>query len=68
MIRSMVLDSYDWFVDLATERREHGRALQVLGACGRVDLHRSAGARRTDLVDAIGGEAEIRAYLEEPRC
>jgi len=63
MIRSMVLDSYDWFVDLVAKERkmDRGRALSL--SDGSIFTGRQA--LENGLVDAIGGEMEIRTYLKE---
>ena len=62
MIRSMVLDSYDWFVDMVAAERKMDRG-KVLGlADGSIFTGRQS--LTNGLVDAIGGEAEIRAYLK----
>lgn len=63
MIRALVMDSYDWFVDLVAERRglSHEDALAL--ADGRVLSGRQA--LDVGLVDEIGGRAEIRDYLTE---
>ncbi len=44
MIRSMILDSYDWFVGIVAERRPLSRA-EVADACRRLGVHRPPGAR-----------------------
>jgi len=62
MIRSMVLDSYDWFVDLVAAHREMDRNDVLALADGSIFTGRQA--FRNGLVDALGGEAEIRAYLK----
>jgi protease-4 len=62
MIRSMVLDSYDWFVDLVAARREMERSQVLTLADGSIFTGRQALAN--GLVDALGGETEIRAYLK----
>ena len=62
MIRSMVLDSYDWFVDLVAEGREMERAQVLALADGSIFTGRQG--LENGLVDALGGEAEIRAYLK----
>jgi protease IV len=62
MIRSMVLDSYDWFVDLVAARREMDRTQVLALADGSIFTGRQA--LKNGLVDALGGEAEIRAYLK----
>ena len=62
MIRSMVLDSYDWFVDLVAENREMERARVLALADGSIFTGRQG--LENGLVDALGGEAEIRAYFK----
>ncbi|MCY0149558.1 signal peptide peptidase SppA [Hoeflea sp. G2-23] len=62
MIRSMVLDSYDWFVDLVAERRKMDRAQVLALADGSIFTGRQGLAN--GLVDAVGGEDEIRTYLK----
>ena len=62
MIRSMVLDSYDWFVDLVVDRRKMDRPAVLALADGSIFTGRQA--LKNGLVDALGGEAEIRAYLK----
>ena len=62
MIRSMVLDSYDWFVDLVAARRKMDRAEVLALADGTIFTGRQA--LKNGLVDALGGEREIRAYLK----
>lgn len=63
MIRAMVMDSYDWFVDLVVERRKLPRAEVLRLADGSIFTGRQALAAR--LVDRLGGPQEIRAYLDE---
>lgn len=62
MIRAMVLDSYDWFVDLVAERRGMDRSTVLELADGSIFTGRQG--VENGLVDAIGGEMDIRAYLE----
>ncbi|WP_417432669.1 signal peptide peptidase SppA [Hoeflea sp.] len=62
MIRSMVLDSYGWFVDLVAARREMDRTQVLALADGSIFTGRQA--LKNGLVDALGGEAEIRTYLK----
>ena len=62
MIRSMVLDSYDWFVDLVVVGRKMERADVLALADGSIFTGRQGLAN--GLVDAVGGDAEIRAYLK----
>jgi protease-4 len=63
MIRAMVMDSYDWFVDLVVERRKLPRTEVLRLADGSIFTGRQALAAR--LVDRLGGPEEIRAYLDE---
>lgn len=63
MIRAMVMDSYDWFVDLVAERRKLPRAEVLRLADGSIFTGRQALAAR--LVDRLGGPEEIKAYLAE---
>jgi len=61
MIRNMVLDSYDWFVNLVADRRKlpHDEVLKL--ADGTIYTGRQA--LKVKLIDSVGGEPEIRAYL-----
>ena len=61
MIRNMVVDSYNWFVDLVADRRKLPRDEVLKLADGTIYTGRQA--LKVKLVDTIGGEAEIRAYL-----
>ena len=61
MIRAMVMDSYDWFVTLVAERRKIDRATVLSLADGRIVTGRQA--LQLKLVDALGGEEEIRSWL-----
>lgn len=65
MIQAMINDSYDWFVDLVAERRKLPRPQALALADGRIFTGRQALASR--LVDEIGGDEEIRAFLAERR-
>ncbi len=62
MIRSMIMDSYDWFVTLVEKRRgfTHEQALAL--ANGAVFTGRQAVANR--LIDGLGGEEEAVAWLK----
>lgn len=62
MIQRMVLDTYEWFVALVDERRPLDAAEARRLADGSVFTGRQALANK--LVDALGGEAEVRAWLE----
>jgi len=63
MIRSMVLDSYDWFIDLVEERRPLSRPEVQALADGAIFTGRQALERK--LVDALGGVDEAKARLVE---
>ena len=62
MIRSLVMDSYDWFVGLVEERRPLSRAEVLALADGSIFTGRQALDNK--LIDALGGEDEVRAWLE----
>ena len=61
MIRSMIMDSYDWFVDLVAERRNLPRDEALRLSDGSIFTGRQA--LQAKLIDTLGGEDEIRAYL-----
>ncbi len=62
MIRSMILDSYSWFVDIVADRRPLTREEVVRLADGSVFTGRQALQRK--LVDGLGGEQEAIAWLK----
>jgi protease-4 len=61
MVRKMILDSYDWFVGIVSERRAMSRAEATALADGSIFTGRQALAKK--LVDAVGGEREAIAWL-----
>lgn len=61
MIRTMIMDSYDWFVGLVDERRPLSRAEVEALADGSVFTGRQALERK--LVDALGGQEEAKSWL-----
>lgn len=61
MIRRMIVDSHDWFVDLVAERRPLDRARALAVADGSVFTGRQAIGNR--LVDALGGEKTAVEWL-----
>lgn len=63
MIRSMIMDSYDWFVGLVEDRRPLSRSEVLALADGSVFTGRQALDNK--LIDALGGEDEARVWLEE---
>ncbi|MFN3546752.1 MAG: signal peptide peptidase SppA [Mesorhizobium sp.] len=62
MIRAMIMDSYDWFVGLVTERRPLSRTEVLALADGSVFTGRQALDRK--LVDALGGEQVAIDWLK----
>jgi protease-4 len=63
MLRSMIMDSYDWFVGLVAERRPLSEAEARQLADGSIWTGRQALDRK--LVDALGGEEVAVAWLEQ---
>ncbi len=63
MLRALVMDSYDWFVGLVEERRPLTRAEVLAVADGSIFTGRQA--LENKLIDELGGEDEVRAWLEE---
>jgi protease-4 len=63
MIRNMVMDSYAWFVDLVADRRKMPRDEVLKLADGTIFTGRQA--LTVKLVDKLGGDPEIRAYLKD---
>lgn len=61
MIRSMILDSYDWFIGIVVDRRPLSRSEVTALADGSVFTGRQALERK--LVDALGGEREAVDWL-----
>ena len=61
MLRAMILDSYDWFVDLVDERRPLDRAQVLALADGSIFTGRQALANK--LVDQLGGEETAKEWL-----
>ncbi len=62
MIQLMVLDSYEWFIDLVAERRPLERAQVLAIADGSVFTGRQAVEKK--LVDELGGEKAAVKWLE----
>ncbi|MDM9619286.1 signal peptide peptidase SppA [Rhizobium sp. S96] len=61
MINTMIIDSYGWFVDLVADRRKLPRDEVLKLADGTIFTGRQA--LKAKLIDQIGGNTEIRAYL-----
>lgn len=62
VMHQMVMDSFDWFVSLVAERRHLPKEQALKLADGRIYTGRQALAVK--LIDQIGGDDDIRAYLE----
>ncbi len=65
MIKSVVDDTYDWFVGLVAERRNLTAARARHLADGSIFTGRQALER--GLIDEVGGDAEARAWLAADR-
>lgn len=61
MLRSMIMDSYDWFVGLVDERRPLTRSEVAVLADGSIFTGRQALQKK--LVDELGGESEAIGWL-----
>jgi protease-4 len=61
MLRAMILDSYEWFIELVDQRRPLERNEVAALADGSVFTGRQALARK--LVDQLGGEQEAIGWL-----
>lgn len=62
MMRSMILDSYNWFVDLVDQRRPMTRTEVLAVADGSVFTGRQGLEKK--LVDELGGEEAAIAWLQ----
>lgn len=65
MIRSMILDSYDWFVGLVEERRPLTKAEATALADGSIFTGRQALEKK--LIDELGGENEAIGWMVKTR-
>lgn len=61
MLRSLIMDSYDWFVGLVAERRTMSRAEVLALADGSIFTGRQALQKK--LIDAVGGEEKAIDWL-----
>ncbi len=61
-MQALVDDSFNWFVDIVAERRNLSRTDTLVLADGRIMNGRVALA--AGLIDAFGGQAEARKWLE----
>lgn len=64
-LQSVVDDTFEYFIDLVTERRSLSEAQVATISDGRIFT--GAQALETDLVDALGGERTAIAWMEEER-
>lgn len=64
-LESLVGDSFDWFVDIVSERRGLTRPETLALADGRIVTGRQGVADK--LIDDVGGEAEAIAWLESDK-
>jgi protease-4 len=64
-LQNLVNDSFEWFVDIVSERRAIPRPETLVLADGRIVTGRQGVDLK--LIDAIGGEAEAIAWLETDR-
>jgi protease IV len=62
VIQAMIDDSFNWFVDLVADRRKMPRQEALQLADGRIFTGRQA--LNLKLVDELGGDDEIRAFLD----
>jgi len=62
---SLVGDSFDWFIDIVSERRGLTKPQTLALADGRIMTGRQGVEAR--LIDDVGGEAEAVAWLESDR-
>ena len=62
MLRSLIMDSYDWFVGIVADRRSMSRQEVIVLADGSIFTGRQALQKR--LVDAVGGEETAIDWLE----
>ena len=63
VIQAMIDDSFNWFVDLVADRRNLPRGEALALADGRIFTGRQALGLK--LIDELGGDDEIRAFLEK---
>lgn len=63
MLRAMIMDSYDWFVELVEERRPLDRQEVLAVADGSIFTGRQG--LKLKLVDALGGQDEAIEWLVE---
>ncbi|MER9163885.1 signal peptide peptidase SppA [Mesorhizobium sp. M0715] len=61
MVRKLILDSYNWFVDIVAERRKMTREQALMLADGSIFTGRQGVAN--GLIDAVGGEAVAVDWL-----
>jgi protease-4 len=65
-LQSLIDDSFQWFVDIVSERRAIPRPQTLVLADGRIVTGRQG--MEAKLIDAIGGEVEAVAWLESDKA
>lgn len=65
VIRELITDSYNWFVDLVAERRSLSRSDALKLADGRV--YSGDRGLKNKLIDAVGGESTAKDWLVEEK-
>ncbi|MBZ9938106.1 signal peptide peptidase SppA [Mesorhizobium sp. BR1-1-16] len=65
VVKSLIDDSYNWFVDIVAERRHLDRATTLKLADGRV--YSGQQAKAAGLIDGIGGEDQARDWLSKEK-
>ncbi|SHF63419.1 protease-4 [Kaistia soli DSM 19436] len=65
VVKSLIDDSYNWFVDIVAERRRLDRPTALKLADGRV--YSGQQAKAAGLIDGIGGEGEARDWLSKEK-
>jgi protease-4 len=65
MVESVIMDSYDFFVELVAERRKFTKEQALKVADGRI--YTGNQAKKNNLIDALGGEKEALKWLKETR-
>lgn len=65
MIRRLVMSTFDWFVELVAERRP--LSVEEVRVLADGSIFSGEQSLANNLIDAIGGEDEVRAWLENER-
>ena len=65
VIKELIADSYNWFVDLVTDRRPLSRAEVLKLADGRI--YSGDRGLKNKLIDGLGGEKEAKTWLVDKK-